>query len=507
MTNASGMRLDQIAREIPGEVEIFGDASVFVAGVRHDSRAIEQGDLFVAKKGQAADGARFVAEARARGAVAVLAARGAIDPKAAALPVLLVADVADGLAYSAAAVYGHPAFSLEIVGVTGTNGKTTTTHLVRAAVDGGLGAPLCGTIGTVGHEYDGGFVPAAHTTPEADELARILAAMRARGATHVAMEVSSIALVLGRVRAVRFRVAALTNLTQDHLDFHGSMDAYGDAKALLFTACDPGAAVINIDDPFGRKIADGMHAPIVRVSAKLGMSESEADIAPRTVSIGEDGIQARLHTPVGDIWIRSRLLGAHNLENIVVALGIAHALELDLAGAAAGIEAEPGAPGRLERCDIEGDDIIVLVDYAHTPDALTRALQSVRSATTGKLWCVFGCGGDRDREKRGPMGEAAARGADTVIITSDNPRTEDPAAIALSIEQAVKNGGAKNYRVEVDRKAAIEAAIDGAAAGDLVLIAGKGHEDYQVIGTERRPFDDRVEARNALKIRRKRVLS
>ena len=503
----TGMRLDQIGREIPGQVEITGDGSVFVGGVRHDSRSIERGDLFVARKGAHADGARFLAEAKQRGAVAVLAARGAIDPALAELPVLTVTDVADGLAYAAAAVYGHPAFSLEIVGITGTNGKTTTSHLVRAAIDGGLGAPLCGTIGTVGHMFDGTIIEAAHTTPEADELARILPTMRARGATHVAMEVSSIALAAGRVRAVRFRTAALTNLTQDHLDFHGSMEAYAEAKELLFTACAPGCAVVNVDDAFGRKIVAGIRAPLVRVSAREGATDKEADIAPRRVSMGPEGIEALMRTPVGDVWIRSRLMGAHNLENLVVAIGVAHALDIDLAGAAAGIEKEPGAPGRLERCDAVGDDIVVLVDYAHTPDALTRVLQSVRGATANKLWCVFGCGGDRDASKRGPMGDAAARFADKVVITSDNPRGEDPAQIAAPIERAVVAAGARGHLLELDRKSAIEAAIVGASAGDVVLIAGKGHEDYQIVGTEKRSFDDRIEARRALEMRRKRALS
>ena len=285
MTETSGMRLDQVAREIPGDVTVVGEKSVFVSGVRHDSRTIEKGDLFVVRKGQNSDGARFVEAARERGAVAVLAENGAVDAKQIGLPVIFVPDVADGLAYSSAAVYGHPAFSLEVVGITGTNGKTTTTHLVRAAIDGGFGAALCGTIGTVGHAYGGQVVDASHTTPEADELARILAQMRAHGATHVAMEVSSIALALGRVRAVRFRVAALTNLTQDHLDFHGTMDAYADAKAMLFTACDPGAVVLNMDDSFGRRIAERVTAPLVRVSAHAGATEAEADIAPRSATV------------------------------------------------------------------------------------------------------------------------------------------------------------------------------------------------------------------------------
>jgi UDP-N-acetylmuramoyl-L-alanyl-D-glutamate--2,6-diaminopimelate ligase len=514
-TRESGLSLAELARELPGEVEIVGDASVRVTGVHQDSRAVEPGDLFVARKGARVDGAQFIGEAKRRGATAILAERGTIDPSV-GLPLVLVDAIADGLAFAAAAVYGHPAFSLEVVGITGTNGKTTTTHLVRAAVDSALGGAFCGTIGTVGHRFAGEEIAATHTTPEADELTRVLATMRARGATHVAMEASSIALVVGRVRAVRFRVAAFINLTQDHLDFHGSMDEYAEAKALLFTRYAPGAAVINVDDPFGRKLADRMRAPLVRVSARLKTPISEAEISPRNVTMSARGIDAVLRTPIGDVRVLSRLVGAHNLENIVVTMGIAHALDLDLYRAADGIAAEPGAPGRLERCDEENDDVTVLVDYAHTPDALARVLDSVRAVAGRRVWCLFGCGGDRDPTKRAPMGEAAARRADAVIITNDNPRSEDPAAIAAPIQEGARAAGLRaidlaamargdrGYIVELDRARAIETAVLEAMAGDVIVIAGKGHEDYQIVGNEKRHFDDREEARRALERRRER---
>jgi UDP-N-acetylmuramoyl-L-alanyl-D-glutamate--2,6-diaminopimelate ligase len=515
MSDAGALTLSELARELPGRVEVAGDATVRVTGVHHDSRVVEAGDLFVARRGLVADGARFVEDARSRGAVAVLAERGAIDPEVAGLPVMFVDSASDGLAFAAAAVYGHPAFSLEIVGITGTNGKTTTAHLVRAAIDGALGRAACGTIGTVGHRFAGREIAAAHTTPEADELARVLRAMRGRGATHVAMEVSSIALILGRVRAVRFRVAALTNLTQDHLDFHGTMDAYAAAKARLFSDYAPGAAVINVDDAFGRRLVPSIASPLVRVSARLKMSRDDVDISPVAVTMSAQGIDATLRTPIGDVRVRSRLVGAHNLENLVVTMGIAHALELDLYRAADGVAAEPGAPGRLERADEEGDDITVLVDYAHTPDALGRVLDSVRAVAGRRVWCVFGCGGDRDPTKRAPMGEAAAR-ADAVLITSDNPRSEDPAEIVLPIEEGARAAGLapaaldalgkgdRGYLVELDRARAIEGAVLEASSGDVVVIAGKGHEDYQIVGTEKRHFDDREEARRALAERRRR---
>jgi len=521
-----GMTLAEIAREIAGSVVSDGDAAVRVYGVQHDSRRVMPGDLFVVRKGEKHDGRAFVAQAIERGAAALLAAHD-LPLDAPRVPVLRVPDIADGLAYAAAAVYGHPAFSLDIIGITGTNGKTTTTHLVRAAIDGALGTgaltargtavpSFTGVVGTVGHTYAGRTIEAAHTTPEADELARVLAVMRKRGATHVAMEVSSIALVLRRVAAVRFRVAAFTNLTQDHLDFHGSMEAYAAAKLSLFTAMGPGLAVVNVDDPFGEKIAAAAKCKVVRVRTRPGASD--ADVFPESVETSGKGMRIVAHVPGaahGTVEIATRLVGAHNVENMLVAIGIVSALELDVDRAAAALAIETGAPGRLERCDGPDDDIVVLVDYAHTPDALGRVLDAVRGGGA-RVLCVFGCGGDRDPSKRRPMGEAVGTRADVAIVTSDNPRTEDPAAIARPVEEGVAvglsrvdardvAGGAKGYVVELDRRAAIETAIASARAGDVVLIAGKGHEDYQIVGTEKRPFDDRIEARRALESRRRSV--
>jgi UDP-N-acetylmuramoyl-L-alanyl-D-glutamate--2,6-diaminopimelate ligase len=516
MSTPSPLTVAELAREIPGDVEIIGDEEVRVSGVRHDSRAIERGDLFVARRGAHADGAKFVEDAIARGAVAVLSARDAAVESSLPVPQILVDDAADGLAYAAAAVYGHPTFALEMVGITGTNGKTTTTYLVRAAVDAALGGSFCGIVGTVGHRYQDWVVDASHTTPEADELARVLAGMRVRGASHVAMEVSSIALAAGRARAVRFRVAAFTNLTQDHLDYHGTMEEYAEAKASLFTRYGAGVAVINVDDPFGASLALRVRGPLIRVSSRLTTRGDAAEIAPRAATMSAEGIDTILRTPVGDVRVRSRLVGAHNLENITLAIGIAHALDLDLVRAAEGVGAEGGAPGRLERCDEEDDDVIVVVDYAHTPDALARVLDSVRGVAGRRLWCIFGCGGDRDASKRAIMGEAAAKRADALIITSDNPRSESPVDIAKPIERGARVGGLKEldlaaiaqgergYAVELDRARAIEAAVLEASPGDVIVIAGKGHEDYQIIGTEKRHFDDREEARRALEKRRAR---
>ncbi|MGA3119608.1 MAG: UDP-N-acetylmuramoyl-L-alanyl-D-glutamate--2,6-diaminopimelate ligase [Polyangiaceae bacterium] len=500
--DAEGLRLDELARELPQSSVITGDASTRVRGVRHDSRRVEPGDLFVARPGFHADGVRFVADAVARGAVAVMATRGAVVPGIERVPVLRVDDVNAGLAYAASAVYGQPSFALDVVGITGTNGKTTTAHLTRAAVDGALGCTRCGVLGTVGHGFDDWHVPAEHTTPEADDVARAMVEMRVRGATHVAMEVSSHALALGRVRAVHFRVAAFTNLTQDHLDFHGSMASYGEAKARLFTELGPHTVVLNVDDAFGRDLVRRVQAPVVRVSTSEWASPREAEVAPRRVRATARGIEAEVRTPAGEVALASGLVGTYNLENLLVALAVAHALELDVVGAAAALSREPAPAGRLERCDDEYDAVSVLVDYAHTPDALARVLEAVRPLSRGRVWCVFGCGGDRDPTKRVPMGYAAARRADVLVVTSDNSRTEDPRAIAAEIVAGARAAGADPI-VELDRRRAIDLAVQSADDRDVIVVAGKGHEDYQVIGTVKHPFDDRTEARRALSLRRR----
>ena len=487
---ADGMTLAEIEREIPGDPTVEGDPSLRVFGVQNDSRAVEPGDMFVVRRGAQHDGRAFVDGAVKRGAVALLAEKDL--ELSASVPVLRVPNVADGLAYAAAAVYGHPAFALDVVGITGTNGKTTTSHLVRAAIDGAYGKPLCGIAGTVGHTYAGKTIEASHTTPEADELARILAVMRKRGATAVAMEVSSIALVLRRVAAVRFRVAAFTNLTQDHLDFHGSMDEYAAAKLALFTTMKPGLGVVCTDGDFGKKIAGAIKTKCLRVRTEV--NAKDAEVYPLAIDARPSGMRILAQVPGGPakgLAIETRLVGMHNVENLLVAIGVVAALDLELDRAAAALATEPGAPGRLERCDGPDDDVVVLVDYAHTPDALGRVLDTVRGVGK-RVLCVFGCGGDRDPTKRKPMGEAVGRRANIAII------------IALGVRAGgllPRNAG-DGYVVELDRARAIRLAVSIAEPGDVVLVAGKGHEDYQIIGHEKRAFDDRVEARAALAKRR-----
>lgn len=503
------LSLGELVREIPGSRVLPREAAAIeVTGVQHDSRAVREGDLFVARAGAHAHGERFIADAVARGARAVLvAADSAADTRGAAR--VEAPDVPLALALAADAVYGHPGYRLEVVGITGTNGKTTTAHLAQAAING-CGS-RAGIVGTLGYRFADLDLPPTHTSPEADDLARIAAEMCARGASHLVMEVSSIALAAKRADAMRFRVAAFTNLTQDHLDYHGTMEAYAEAKARLFLELGPGGAAINVDDPFGRELVDriapeGPAGPaacrLARTSAIVGASPEIAEIAPSALRQDHAGTELIARTPAGEVTIRSALVGAHNASNLLTALAIAWLLDLDVHAAAAALSAPIQVAGRLERCDTPGvNDVIALVDYAHTPDALERALASVRGLGDGRIWCVFGCGGDRDPGKRPLMGEAVGRAADVAIVTNDNPRSEDPRAIAEAILPGLRGGRARVV-IELDRAHAIEQAIQGAEPGDIVLIAGKGHEPYQIIGDVTLAFDDREHARRALAARR-----
>lgn len=502
-----GRRVDELVQELAGATLIAGDPATFVTGVHHDSRRIEPGDAFIARPGLRTHGERFVSDAIARGASVVIAPRGTTTP----VPGVAWVETdhaAKALAFASASVYGHPTFALEAVGITGTNGKTTTSHLVHACIEACGGKP--GLVGTLGYRFADLDLPATHTSPEADELARIAAAMLARGATHLVMEVSSIALAAARVEAVRFRTVALTNLTQDHLDYHGTMEAYADAKARLFLDLGPGAAAINIDDPFGRSLVErlaprGLSGPtsatLARYSTNPNVSSNDADVAPIAVRHTPAGISLEVRTPGGTYAIESPLVGGHNVQNLLAAISIAHLLDLDLRKAAAALSTPIPVAGRLERCDDPTkDDVIVLVDYAHTPDALERVLESVRAYGERRVACVFGCGGDRDPKKRPLMGEAVGRAADVAFVTNDNPRSEDPLTIIDAILPGL-SGSKARVVVQPDRAKAIEQAVLEAAPGDIVLVAGKGHEPYQIIGNVTLPFDDRVEARRALALR------
>ncbi|MFO0712325.1 MAG: UDP-N-acetylmuramoyl-L-alanyl-D-glutamate--2,6-diaminopimelate ligase [Sandaracinus sp.] len=490
--------------------QILGDEGTHVSGVRHDSRAIEPGDLFVAMRGGSADGARFVEAALARGAAAVLADR----PLEVGAPLVLVEDARRAFAPIAELVYGQPSRAIPVIGVTGTNGKTTTTWITEEALAAVGARPAL--IGTVELRGPGGYREvAAFTTPEADATSRFLRSMIDRGASHLVMEVSSHALAQHRCDALRFDVAVFTNLTQDHLDFHATMDAYYEAKARLFLELAPRVSIVRIDDPWGarlaREVSDAIlgdpHRSLIRVSRDPA---SAADVCPLSAwSSGRDGITAEITTPWGSFRLRSRLVGAHNLDNLLFAAATLGALGIAPDTIARALTAVRGAPGRLERVEAP-NDVAVLVDYAHSPDALASALAALRPLTPGRLIAVFGCGGDRDRLKRPLMGRIAGENADVVVITSDNPRTEVPSAILDEIVPGTVSSGmqpldrqrlasaTRGFVAEVDRREAIGLAIRAARPGDTVLIAGKGHEDYQILGTQKVHFDDREEARLAI---------
>lgn len=484
------MKLSTLARSIPG-ARLLGD-DVEVRAVRSDSRQVDRGDLFVAVRGRRSDGHAFAVTAVERGAAALVVDAVQMNAR---VPQLIVPDTTRALGYLIAAVTGAPAERLGLVGITGTNGKTTTTYLVEAILAAAGQRP--GVIGTVNYRWGGRTHDAPYTTPTAEVLHDTFDRMVRDGVTHAVMEVSSVALTQERVAGIGFRVAAFSNLTQDHLDVHGSMADYAAAKQLLFSRhlAAGGTAVVNVDDPAGADmIAAAGAARILRVSAD-GRADAEIRVVENTSTV--DGIKARIATPRGELAVSSRpLLGQYNVANIALAVGIGEALGLDHDAIARGIAALPGVPGRVERVE-NNAGLDILVDYAHTPDALENVLQALRPLTRRRLICVFGCGGDRDPGKRPKMGAAVARLADLPIITSDNPRTEDPRAILDAIVPAVPNA----FFVDVDRRTAIGAAIAEATPGDIVVIAGKGHEDYQILGTTKIHFDDREEAAAAVGLR------
>jgi UDP-N-acetylmuramoyl-L-alanyl-D-glutamate--2,6-diaminopimelate ligase len=468
--------------------------------VFQDSRRIVPGSLFAARAGGKVSGVSFVQAAVAKGAVAVLT-----EPEAATeaflsacpVPVISVSDVRARLFAVGELIHGQPSHRIPIIGITGTNGKTTTALLVERALVAAGKKP--GRLGTVGSSFDGVETESSLTTPEPDDVVRFFAHVVDNGGTHVVMEVSSHALAQGRVDGCRFDVAAFTNLTQDHLDYHGSMEEYEAAKLLLFTKFAPRASVVNADNDAGRRFAATTRSSrVIRVGSGDG-----CDVRPVDVTLDALGLRGDVFVAGRYHGVKTRLVGDHNLENVSLAIGILEALGVDLDAALSGW-LDVAVPGRLERCDGTEDDILVLVDYAHTPDALERALVATRPLTRGKLHCLFGCGGDRDPGKRPKMGAAVGRGADRIIVTNDNPRTEEPKNIAEAIEVGLRSTGAK-YAVELDRAKAIHDAILSADPGDVVLIAGKGHEPYQIMGTVKYPFDDRVEARRALGARRERT--
>ncbi len=465
-----------------------------ITSITDDSRAVTPGSLFIARAGTNADGAKYVADAIARGAVAVLAARGSTG-----LPLgeatLLVADDLGAVTPSIVhAFHGYPARAMRVVGVTGTNGKTTIAFLVQHLLK--VASCRCGLLGTVITDDGLDRLPASLTTPGTCELAAVLGRMVRNDCLAVAMEVSSHALHQHRTEGVDFSVAIFTNLTGDHLDYHGTMAKYADAKALLFAGLAPEAtAVVNADDPAHIRMIRDTKARVLRCS----MSNPKADCVACVRRTSVTSMDLELKGPWGAIDITLPFVGAHNAMNALEAAATGWALGVDREGLRAGLTHAPAPPGRLEPVSTADSPFAVLVDYAHTDDALSNVLSALRKVVgSGRVITVFGCGGDRDRTKRPRMMAVAASQSDHVIVTSDNPRTEDPLAIVAEILAGAPRGCAAQVESQVDRALAIARAVSLAHRGDIVLIAGKGHEDYQIVGKERRSFDDRVEARKAL---------
>ncbi len=493
------MRLRELLAEVPG-AQPAGSADIDIAAIGHDSRAAAPASLFVCIRGFKQDGHAFIGDAVRRGAAAIVVEG---DRAAASIPsgvaVVRVADTRLALARLAARFYGHPSRQLRLIGVTGTNGKTTTAYLVEAILR--AAGHRVGLLGTIEYRCGATTFSGERTTPESSDLQRLLARMRDMGAWGAAMEVSSHSLVLHRVAACEFDVAVFTNLTQDHLDFHGTMERYAEAKARLFQSLGrdrvkpgPAAAVLNADDPWADFMAQRTQGRVTRFS--LGPA---ADVAVRAAHFDLAGIRAAVTSPWGAFDVASALVGRHNLANILGAAAACLHLGVPCPVVQAGIANLRAVPGRFEKVEA-GQPFGVVVDYAHTPDALERVLTFAREYTRGRLIVVFGCGGDRDRGKRPRMGEAAARLADAVFATSDNPRSEDPEAILTEIEMGLKKtfADAKGHATIPDRREAIGAALASARGGDLVVIAGKGHETYQILRDRTIPFDDRVVAREAL---------
>ena len=502
------MTLGEILRSLPGTgygASVSDHVSqAVVTGVIYDSRQAGPGSVFVALRGAHADGVSFARDAVARGAIAVVAQTA--PPADVPVPWIRIPDARLALAALAAAFYRHPSERLTLVGITGTNGKTTTSYLLAAIFE--AAGMKCGRIGTVGYHVGDREVDAARTTPEAPDIQRLLQDMLAQGCTACVLEVSSHALSLRRADYLRFAAGVFTNLTRDHLDFHRNMEDYFLAKRRLFELLPAGAvAVTNLDDRRGADIAAMAPRPVTYAV------DAAADVRPGPLMFTLEGLDFEVRTPRGTLHVRSPLVGRPNTYNILAAAATAMALDLPFNAIETGIAALGHVPGRFQIVSRPEDDVRVVVDYAHTDDALKNLLETARALTSGRVITVFGCGGDRDRTKRPLMGAVAARLSDLVVVTSDNPRSEDPERIIDEITRGIAMPASRSAKGQsapkstpfvriADRRAAIERAVHDAKPGDLVLIAGKGHEKYQVIGDRVLPFDDMEIARAALARRR-----
>ena len=493
--------------------KIAGDTLKEVEGIAYHSKQIGKGFLFAAIRGLEADGHQFIEEAIKRGAEAIVSEE---EREVSNRTLILVPNSRQALARISSNFYGDPSSRLKLIGITGTNGKTTTTYLLESIFR--KAGRSVGVIGTINYRFGQKITPAPNTTPESLDLQRILQEMLKEGTSHVIMEVSSHGLDLDRVFGCQFDGGVFTNLTSEHLDYHKTLEQYFESKKKLFSDCllksrkKRRFAVTNLDDPRGEKMVEGIDLPVIR----YGLTPS-CDITADQVASSFEGLSCRVRTPKGDLSIRSKLIGDFNVYNILAAVSVGVGIDLPLETLKEGVEGLEGVSGRFEKVGNQGG-LRVIVDYAHTHDALERVLLGLKrivedgTQNHGKIITVFGCGGDRDRTKRSLMGEVAGKHSDLAILTSDNPRTEDPLAILEEVERGLKslpleewhpNGidfwrSKKGYLKVPDRREAIRMAIRLAQPSDTVLIAGKGHEDYQIIGKKRVPFDDRIEAQKAL---------
>lgn len=486
------MQLKQLLQWLPVTVA-EGNLDQDIQGITYDSRRVTAGMLFVAIPGQHADGHEYINSALDRGAAAILCERNGFVPERAAK--IKVPDAREALARAAAAFYQHPSTKLKMIGVTGTNGKTTVAFMIKHLLE--TAGIKTGLIGTIRYEIGERVIPAHRTTPEALEIQQMLAHMVRADCEACVMEVSSHALDLKRVHSIDFDVAIFTNLTQDHLDYHGTMENYFRAKEKLFTALGQGkksgTAVINIDDAYGVRLTSSVP---VEVQLTYGLSEA-ATLRANRIKLGKDSTIMTIESPEHHFSVRMPLIGRHNIYNALAAVGAGLAMKLGVPALRTALNTIEPVPGRLENV-APGNRFAVFVDYAHTDDALRNVLHTLREITPGRLLLTFGCGGNRDPGKRSKMGRVAAELANFTILTSDNPRKEDPAGIAAQIEQGYRSVREDGYRVQLDRRRAIDDIIRMAEPGDVVLIAGKGHETYQEFEDTVVPFDDRVYARETL---------
>ena len=481
------MRLMDVMENIEN-IRILGNSTTDVASLKYDSRRVSQGDMFAAIQGVNFDGVKFIEEAAERGARTFLVPEG-VDPIAQGAHVFS-SNVRETLALASRNFFGNPSSKMKVVGITGTNGKTTSSYLIhgileQAGIDAGL-------IGTVQYLVGGEVISAARTTPESPDLNALMDTMVQNGSVACIVEVSSHALTLHRVTGVELEVALFTNLTRDHLDFHGDMEDYYRAKSTLFKAGEVHHRVVNRDDPYGMRLISELGPGVLTYGMQGG------DISPAgPVTLNQWGSRCRLETPWGAVDVNTGLPGRFNLYNIMAAVASCGLLGLDPARITEGLSSVDRIPGRFEKVD-RGQPFTAVVDYAHTPDALENVLENARAITTGRVITVFGCGGDRDTSKRPLMGQAAGRLSDVVIVTCDNPRSEDPEAILDDIMAGIEDPRGVVERIS-DRKTAIEHAVKEARPGDMVLIAGKGHENYQIIGDRVLPFSDVDELGRAIK--------